>query len=453
MYNVINSISTLLGKNKLMTAAGLFLAASMLANIFNWLLSILAGRVLDTDEFAVFAVFISIVGLISVPANALSTTVSRYYAYFSGKKSTSSIEALTSYYMNITLIFGTISVFIVYFTHDYTRDFLKLPSDSMVVGFTPVAFFLFTAAYFRGILKGKLQFGIVGLMMIIETLTKLVLLFTGYLLNLPLLVIAILSLPISWSLATLIGSVGNFFTDDKSRIIKKSEVSEFSKVESHFFMINAFFASIGMMLMNSVDILLVKHYFSDSDAGTYALLSLFGKILYFGAGSFIELFVPLTAKSHAENSQNRIQFLKLIGLVSSVAIPTLFAFLLFPNHITYLFLKDKGALVIPYLAPYLFATTFLLYTNCFNAYNTAKRHFISTYLITVMAVIQGGLIFIWHNSLIEVVNIVLITQCVLFMLVLIYEFFIWPKQYKNLKSTSSSLIGRSLAYERINNDV
>lgn len=436
MSRLIRFLFSFVKKNKLITVAGLFVLASMSANAINWMLNILAGRVLDTDEYATYAVFISIMGLLSVPANALATTISRYYAYYSGKENNSSLKDLITHYKFLSLVLGLVAVASVFLLNDFIQDFFKLPSNRMVLGFAPVAFFLFTAAYFRGVLKGKLRFGTVGLMMIIESMSKLVLLSTGYLLELPLIAIAVISLPISWFLASLIGAIGSMLKNEIQ--IKPSEVSQFSKYESHFFMTNAFFSSIGMMLLNSVDILLVKHFFSDSVAGTYALLSLFGKILYFGAGSFIELFVPLTAKAFAQNAGSRTQFFKLLGLVSSVAIPTLAVFLLFPNQITHLFLGEKGYVVLPYFAPYLFATTFLLYTNCFNAYNAAKKQFLSSYLFSIMAVVQGALIYYWHSSLLEVVNIVLITQAILFAGVLIYEFFISPRLSQK-KNTSSSL--------------
>src|SRR3989344_4099724 len=64
----------------------IFWGASMLGNIFNWLFNLLVGRTLLKEEFAILTVFLSFQYLINVPAIALSTTISRFTAYYSEKK-------------------------------------------------------------------------------------------------------------------------------------------------------------------------------------------------------------------------------------------------------------------------------------------------------------------------------------------------------------------------------
>src|SRR5690242_11371206 len=68
-----------------LTGPTLFWVATMVSNMFNWLYNLQAGRTLTKEQFGVLSVFLSFQYLASVPSNALSTTVSRFTAYYSGK--------------------------------------------------------------------------------------------------------------------------------------------------------------------------------------------------------------------------------------------------------------------------------------------------------------------------------------------------------------------------------
>lgn len=60
---------------------------------------------------------------------------------------------------------------------------------------------------------------------------------------------------------------------------------------------------VGQVIINNVDILLVKHFFDSTQAGLYAAIALVGRVVYFFAWSVISAMFPISAggKSHEDN--------------------------------------------------------------------------------------------------------------------------------------------------------
>ena len=61
---------------------------------------------------------------------------------------------------------------------------------------------------------------------------------------------------------------------------------------------SAFF--IGQVIINNIDIVLVKHFFPPREAGLYAAIALVGRVLYFAAWSVVSAMFPITAQAKPE---------------------------------------------------------------------------------------------------------------------------------------------------------
>src|SRR5581483_6186188 len=57
-----------------------------------------------------------------------------------------------------------------------------------------------------------------------------------------------------------------------------------------------FFATLGITLLTSVDILFVKHFFSPQLAGQYAALSVMGRAIFYLTSPIYFVFFPLIAQ-------------------------------------------------------------------------------------------------------------------------------------------------------------
>jgi hypothetical protein len=70
---------------KAFAAPVIFWFLSLIAGVFNWLFNLHAGRTMSKEDFAALSVFVSFGYLLEVPANAFTTTVSRFTAYYRQK--------------------------------------------------------------------------------------------------------------------------------------------------------------------------------------------------------------------------------------------------------------------------------------------------------------------------------------------------------------------------------
>jgi O-antigen/teichoic acid export membrane protein len=85
---------------------------------------------------------------------------------------------------------------------------------------------------------------------------------------------------------------------------------------------------VGQVVINNVDIILVKHFFSDAEAGLYAAIALVGRVLYFFSWSVMSAMFPISAqaKQKEENSSVLVVPLLLVLAISVIFASALGAF-------------------------------------------------------------------------------------------------------------------------------
>src|SRR5690348_4640766 len=77
---------------------------------------------------------------------------------------------------------------------------------------------------------------------------------------------------------------------------------------------------VGQVVINNVDIILVKHFFAAELAGLYAAVALVGRVLYFAAWSIVSAMFPISAASKEDQNKVHVLLLPLmIVLLMSVA--------------------------------------------------------------------------------------------------------------------------------------
>lgn len=398
----------------------LFWMASMVANVFNWFYNLQAGRILSKEDFAVLTVFLSFQYLLTVPANALATTVTRFTAYYSAKGEREKYFYFFRQYWWLSWCLGFIflTLFIVF--KGPIDSFFDFDSANLVPIFALTLIPLFLVSFEKGTLSGQLAFAWIGVLYITEAISKVGFLLFSKSLPFSSLTLAVFSLPFSvgaaWIISLLIARSYHPLP------VKLGENNNKEINETYKFLGNSIFASFGAILIYNIDILLVKHFFPASEAGIYSTLSLLGKMLYFGAGSLIALLVPLTARAQAKNSSGTGPFLILLSLVASVGTVIWLSYLFFPYFIVQTLLTGKGLVALPYLTRYSLGMLFLALSSCLVSYNLAKKNYLPARLILIAALIQGFLIYLFHSSLDQVVNIVTTTLFGLFLIISASEF-------------------------------
>jgi O-antigen/teichoic acid export membrane protein len=89
---------------------------------------------------------------------------------------------------------------------------------------------------------------------------------------------------------------------------------------------------VGQVIINNIDILMVKHFFSADQAGVYAAIALVGRLLYFATWMVTSAMFPISAGAKQEKESRRTLGVPLLFVV---AISALFVLILWalPNFV------------------------------------------------------------------------------------------------------------------------
>jgi hypothetical protein len=173
---------------------------------------------------------------------------------------------------------------------------------------------------------------------------------------------------------------------------------------------------IGQVVINNIDILLVKYYFDAENAGLYAAVALFGRLLYFACWSIVSAMFPVSAASPRD--QHPSQVLKtpllLVGGLSAVFIITV---TLLPRFVVGLVLGQQFAHADELLGIYAAATAIYAMSVVLIAYEMSRRIANTGWLQLVISGMTVLGIAIFHESLHQVIVVQIVTMTILLVLV------------------------------------
>src|SRR5260370_798392 len=89
---------------------------------------------------------------------------------------------------------------------------------------------------------------------------------------------------------------------------------------------------VGQVIINNIDILLVKHFFSPQDAGLYAAVALVGRVLYFSSWQVVSAMFPISASQTNGRRGGSVLVLPLL-LVVAISLGFILLLSLFPGLI------------------------------------------------------------------------------------------------------------------------
>ena len=196
-------------------------------------------------------------------------------------------------------------------------DYLRLPSNHMLVLLAAGMAFYVPLGVRRGNLQGLCHFQSLSWNMIVEAATKLL--------------FAVLLVGLGYGVMGAVGAttasvLAAFFLPAK--VVKSDEQPKEYTPTSFREGIQAIVFFVGQVVINNIDILLVKHYFRAEAAGMYAAVALVGRVIYFAAWSVISAMFPISAGARDEENKLHVLLvpLAIVGLMCVAATLILWMF-------------------------------------------------------------------------------------------------------------------------------
>lgn len=402
---IISSIKN----NPLFAASFIMVFGMNLYNFGQFAFHFLVGRALGKALYGDLATLITILGFFAIVQNAVGLTIVKYITSVKEEKKNGFIKWVLWMSLLVGLFIG--GVFII--SSPMLSKFLNISDISSFLIFGPIVCIYILASTVRSVLQGLLLFFRYILSYLTESVVKIALVLILMLFGLKLLG-AVMALLIG-TLASLL--IGYFYIKKylKSKVEKPDNFAALLKYSAA-----TLFQGLALTSMYSMDLVLVKHFFSPAEAGIYASVAILGRVVFFAVSPITHAAFPLIAKKHQDKEHYHHIFYTSLLLVSvSSLVLTLGYFFLPKLAINVLFgsgfLEGAGilwwyGLFMSFLAVAMFMTQFFL--------SIGKTKIISAFVGT--AILQVILISLYHTSLVTVIQMSIICVALLDLVLFVY---------------------------------
>lgn len=169
---------------------------------------------------------------------------------------------------------------------------------------------------------------------------------------------------------------------------------------------------VGQVIINNIDILLVKHFFRPQEAGLYAAVALVGRVLYFASWQVVSAMFPISAGTKAKLHNASVLAVPLL-LVVSMAVGFILLLSVFPGAIVHFVFGAGFREAEPLLSLYAAATGCYALSVVLMAYEMSRRIANTGWLQLVFSGLLVLGISLFHATLREVVVVQVILMVAL----------------------------------------
>src|SRR3989344_1409132 len=388
----------------------LLFSATMILNFFSYLFHFYMGRVLGPSEYGVLGALLSIVYFISVPFNTIQTTVTKTVSELLVEKDYTKIKYFTKMLIKKLFILSIILIVVFLILIKFISGFLNIPVNSLLL----LCFFILFALLLpitRGVLQGMQFFKKLSFTLIFEGFTKIIF---GYLL-------VRFGLGVNGAISAIIISyvIPFVIAFYYIKFLFSHKETKFSS-GSFSYSIPVLLALTCLTAFFTFDIITVKHFFSSTDSGYYAALSIIGKTIFFATLSISAVMFPKVSEMHTSKKAYKHLFNKSLLFVVLIGGFMNLVYFLFPSFIINIFFGSNYMSIVPYLGKFSLFILFysLCYIMCF--YNLAVRRYKFIYILILFNIAQIILLNLFHQSISEIIEILLYLMILLFLSLFIY---------------------------------
>lgn len=383
----------------LIRGSAVLMCGSLVANVGNYIFNLLVGRFLGPADYGVMASVIALLYIVSVPSAALNLVVAKFVSRF---KAQGEFDRLSSFLIGLNKAFLFICFLVFLFfalVSGPLSNFLKIESSVPIIFLGAMLGGSLLSAVNNSTLQGLLRFGFLAfsgiLAVVVKSLLGVGLVLAGFSVG-----------------GALSGFLGGFlapylvsFWPLRFLLREKREAVSIQWGEVLRYAAPVFVSTLGLTLLYTGDVVLVKHFFPPSEAGLYSALSLIARVILFVTTPVGMTMFPLISERHAKNERYSNLFLVSLLLVFLVATSITVFYAVFPELTVRLFFGDQYLAAAGYLGR--FAVFLSLYSLC----NIFVSFYLSVHATRVASLpllfgaLQMVLIWFYHNSFIQVLNV------------------------------------------------
>lgn len=384
----------------------------MSTNVCNYLFQIIVGNLLLVEDYGIVNTVISIVAILTIPTTIITRVCARYIALFVATDNEKGIFAILRLLIRLILEIGAVLFVIIWFGRNVITAVFKIESTGYILGALILAIINLGYALSSGMLQGLKKFFPYGIQTIFIAGCKLIL--------------SIVFIMLGGRVYGVIGAIfigsmiaiiyGGIYTWRYVKGALKSEgKQELDLKEFYKYTIGTVVIQGCIIAMTNGDILLVKVFFTDIEAGVYSSAMVIGKIAMYISTAIVATFFPMVVERHERGEETRGLLKKALFYGGGMTVVCALGMIILGKYAIDILFGDRymeAISILPYVCVYIVPLTFLtILMNYVLAVGKSKILGITVVggLITIL-----GLSFVMHESIEQ-----LISMCGLVMAVVV----------------------------------
>jgi len=385
--------------------------------IFNSLYQLAMGRMLQLGDYGILGSLNSLFMVVTVLALTIRTAMTKFISRYHAENNQEAIGYLWRVYLKRLLILGAIAFAFVAALSPQISGFLRIPNPWYPVVLFSSLTLAFALPLNEGTLNGLHRFFSLGWVTTLWALLRLVLAILLIKVGLglygslaPYMIAYIIVFPIAYYML-------------KDLPQKGKDKVEF--VGLRYYVGLSFVAILAYTILTSFDMVLVKHFLNEEQAGNYAAIAALGRLSLFAPMGVAFALFPKTSGLHELGKSHRPVL--LIAVIFTILLTGLVAVLYwqFPNFFVHLLGQDelgqdKYILAVPHLFEYSIAMMFFAVSYIFMNYFLSLNRIKIAYILAGAAFLQVLLILYFHENITQVVSAVIISSAVCLAATLIF---------------------------------
>ena len=416
--------------------AGAILFLSMtIVNGGNYAFNLILGRWLGPTAFSDLSLIVTIVLMSGFITAAFQLTSAKFAAVYSAEKDEERLAASRRWLQRGALVCGVVILLVFAGGSLFWQRFFHTESaiPFVILGIALPVYLV--QGVDRGALQGQLSFKRLAGSYQAEMWTRLLasLVLVGLGLSVDGAVLAIgLSFVATWFIARRVGSWAK----------KAGKLSGKEKKVVASFAGPVVLVFAGQILISNSDIIIVKRYFSPEAAGQYAAVALIGRIVFFATWSMVTALFPIVAQKQQRGESHRHLLVISLGLVAIVSAAIIAFTIIAPELIINTLFGQAYVSVAPMLWLYALATALYALANVVVNYRLSAGRGKGTWIALTAGLAQVTLLFIFHDTLEQVIVIQIVLMASFLFVMLIWDQWLAHKQKfvpRSLEVSSLSL--------------
>lgn len=422
MTKYLNSWRTNFSGDPMIRKGGVLFCAMMVGNVFGYLFQVSMGRMLSLKEYGEMNALMSLMIIFGIPFQTLINYFAKNTAVFIGKGQTSKIKSFQKSGLRKVITFLLPLFIFMSLLSTKIASLLHLSADQIVLVFSCI-FFAAIVALNTGVLQGLQCFYSLACVTsgvhVIRFLFGLLLVWMGMGVYGPIfsmLIAACLLFAFSqWRLNTILPN--------------ETKEYDFSLLDAYKYATGLFVANVLFGIMTQSDVLLVKHFFTESDAGLYTASAILGKAVLYLSGAIVLAMFPMVAERNEKGDNSMSMLIKALTITFFLSGSGAMILFFFSEPLITLIYGDKFASAALMCEIFGFAMVPVALSFLLMNYLLARGYTGFVGKMSVVVAMEITMILFFHNAMINVIYAMFFAGIITF-------FILFFKVYKERKNFS-----------------